>query len=56
MLVCLGAFLYRRHLYTAYHQLVRLCWDYLGKVIHIPLRSCAVLRMQNYGGFHEVQE
>ena len=62
MLVCLGALLCRCHRYTAYCQLVRLCWGYLGKDIHVPLPSCAVLRIreeypsQDYGGFHEVQE
>ena len=62
MQVCLGARLSRCHGYTAYRQLVTLCWGYLGKGIPVPLPSCAVLRIReeypsrDYGGFHEVQE
>ncbi|KAL5013486.1 hypothetical protein ScPMuIL_007756 [Solemya velum] len=31
-----------RHRYTAYRQLVRWCWGYLGKSVRVPLPSCAV--------------
>ena len=47
---------------TAYRQLVRLSWAYLGKDIHVPLPCRAVLGIQeehpsqDHGGFHEVQE
>ena len=62
MQVCLGALLCRCHPHTAHHQLVRLCWGYLGGDICVPLPSCAVLRireeypLEDYGGFHEVQQ
>ena len=61
MQVCLGALLCRRHRYTAYRQLVRLCWGYLGKAIRVPTPSSTGLRIREeypshgYGGFHEVQ-
>ena len=45
MLVCVGALLCRCHRYTAYLQLLRLCWGYLGKDFHVPLPSSAVLRI-----------
>ncbi|KAI9529000.1 hypothetical protein NQZ68_015767 [Dissostichus eleginoides] len=35
-----------RHRYTAYRQLVRLCWGYLGRDIRVPLPSCAVNRIR----------
>ena len=62
MLVCLGALLGKCLGYSAYRQLVRLCWGYLGKDFHGQLSSFAVLRIyeeypsHDYGGFHEVQD
>ena len=60
--MCLGALLRRHHRYTAYRQMVRLCWGYLGKDNRVQLPSCAVLKiqeeypLQDYGGFHEVSK
>lgn len=46
-----------RYRYTAYRQLVRWCFGYLGKEIRVPLPSCAVNRIReeypsiDYQGF-----
>ncbi|XP_069108912.1 uncharacterized protein [Argopecten irradians] len=32
----------KRYRYTAYRQLVRWCWGFLGKNVRVPLPSCAV--------------
>ena len=62
MQVCLGSLLCGQHQYAASRQLVRLCWGYLGKCIHVPLPSCVFLRIRkeyplpDYGRFHDVQE
>ncbi|KAK3744182.1 hypothetical protein QZH41_020569, partial [Actinostola sp. cb2023] len=48
-----------RYRYTAYRQLVRFCWGYLGREIRVTLPSCAVIKIinqfpsanQNYTGF-----
>lgn len=50
---------HKRHRYTAYRQLVRWCWGYLGKEIRVPLPACAVNRIReefpsfDYKGFEE---
>lgn len=31
-----------RYRYTAYRQLVRWCWGFLGKTVRVPLPACAV--------------
>ena len=36
----------RRFRYTAYRQLVRWCWGYLGKHVRVALPSCAVNRIR----------
>ncbi|XP_060564870.1 P2X purinoceptor 7-like [Ruditapes philippinarum] len=48
----------RRHRYTAYRQLARWCWGYLGKEVRVVLPSCAVIKIrttypsEDYEGFH----
>ncbi len=32
--------------YTAYRQLTRWCWRYLGKKVRVPLPACAVTRIR----------
>ncbi|KAM4703603.1 uncharacterized protein WCC33_012124 [Rhinophrynus dorsalis] len=36
----------RRYRYTAYRQLVRWCWGYLGKNKRVPLPSCAIYKIR----------
>ena len=36
----------RKYRYTAYRQLVRWCYRYLGKQIRVVLPSCAVNRIR----------
>ena len=35
-----------KYRYTAYRQLVRWCWGYLGKEVRVPLPACAVKRIR----------
>ncbi|XP_048739500.2 P2X purinoceptor 7-like [Ostrea edulis] len=35
-----------RNRYTAYRQLARWCWGYLGKSVRVPLPSCAVTKIR----------
>ena len=53
--------LHRRNRHIAYRQLVRWCWQVLGKEIRVVLPSCAVVKIrtqypspadQGYEGFH----
>ncbi|KAK5901402.1 hypothetical protein CgunFtcFv8_026279 [Champsocephalus gunnari] len=52
---------HERRRYTAYRQLVRWCWGYLGKQIRVPLPACVVVEIRdtfpspNYQGFQEPQ-
>lgn len=49
----------RRNRYTAYRQLARWCWGFLGKNVWVPLPSCAVAKIreifssEQYQGFKE---
>ncbi|XP_061190835.1 uncharacterized protein LOC133198951 [Saccostrea echinata] len=49
----------QRNRYTAYRQLVRWCWGYLGKSVRVPLPSCAVTKIhhsfssEEYQGFRD---
>ena len=51
-----------RYRYTAYRQLARWCWAYLGKYVRVPLPSCAVQRIReefpsfDYVGFRAEKE
>lgn len=40
-------FYYRRNRYTAYRQLVRWCWGYLGRNVRVPLPACAVTKIRH---------
>eukprot|EP00105_Crassostrea_gigas_P005802 XP_011419520.1 PREDICTED: uncharacterized protein LOC105322480 [Crassostrea gigas] len=48
-----------RNRYTAYRQLARWCWGFLGKNVRVPLPSCAVAKIretfssEQYQGFKE---
>lgn len=50
-------FCYRKYRYTAYRQLTRWCWGWLGKDIRIILPACAVKKIresfpsETYTGF-----
>ncbi|KAJ4944140.1 hypothetical protein JOQ06_024078 [Pogonophryne albipinna] len=52
---------HERRRYTAYRQLVRWCWGYLGKQIRVPLPACVVVKIRDtfpspdYQGFQEPQ-
>ena len=37
---------FRKYRYTAYRQLVRWCWGFLGKYHRVPLPACAVARIR----------
>uniref|UniRef100_A0A1X7T1Y1 P2X purinoreceptor 7 intracellular domain-containing protein n=1 Tax=Amphimedon queenslandica TaxID=400682 RepID=A0A1X7T1Y1_AMPQE len=37
-----NASMHERHRYTAYRQLVRWCWGWLGREVRVILPSCAV--------------
>ena len=51
--------LHHKYRYVGYRQLVRWCWGYLGKMVRVPLPSCAVAKIRetypeeslNYTGF-----
>nr|XP_034322605.1 uncharacterized protein LOC117688588 [Crassostrea gigas] len=36
-----------RNRYTAYRQLVRWCWGYLGRNVRVPLPACAVTKIRH---------
>ncbi len=38
---------HERYRYTAYRELVRMCWGYIGKHIRLTLPACAVMRIRN---------
>ena len=48
---------FRRKRYTAYRQLVRWCWHFLGKEVRVVIPSCGVVMIRtafpnkNYTGF-----
>lgn len=48
-----------RNRYTAYRQLVRWCWGYLGRNVRFPLPACAVIKIRQtfqsnqYRGFQD---
>lgn len=52
--------LHERYRYTAYRQLARWCWGYLGREIRVPLPACAVNRIReefpsiDYVGFRQL--
>ena len=38
---------HKKYRYTAYRQIIRWCWGYLGKHIRQPLPSCVVQRIRD---------
>ncbi|XP_071511575.1 uncharacterized protein [Diadema antillarum] len=55
-----NATLNQRYRHIAYRQLARWCWGFLGRMVRVPLPSCAVLKIRKtfpsdeYRGFQEV--